>query len=161
MTRPLALSLVLLSAAPAPTPAADDLALRVKVALALASAQATDPAPPRDELSYAGLRAKALAAGKPLVVHVGTVRLDLEQHLPDWTVQSHVLTFPGVTGSGVVLGLPQGGELYRLDFPHAVPLAEVRAAVGRWRQASQATPSVPVFVPRAFAPPAASCGPRG
>jgi hypothetical protein len=99
---------------------ADDSAtLRARAALALAFAPA-DTKPP----TYAEQYAKALKDGKPLLVWVGqpvrpvigcvAVRLD---------------EFPGVGPEAVVVGVPTGRTLRRVDLPGKPTDAAVKAAV--------------------------------
>jgi hypothetical protein len=112
------LTLVLLVAAPAAAADPADAARRkARAALALAFAA---PAPP----TYAEQYAKAVKESKPLVVWVGQPA----RHLTD-CVCLECDAFPDTAGAAVVVGVPAGGSLRRIDLPGRPTDAAVRAAV--------------------------------
>jgi hypothetical protein len=107
--------------APPAEPPVDALRLKARAALALAFA--APPKPP----TYAELYAAAVRDRVPLVVWVGQPAAALPG------VRSIRLeAFAGVTGPAVVVGLPNGPGLRRLDLPGTRTATEVRAAVAGW-----------------------------
>lgn len=108
------LMLVVMAGGTAAAEPNDSMRLRARAALALAFAPPT----------YAEQHAKALKEGKPLVVFVGQ---------PAKPVAGCVCvacdTFPDVTGAAVVVGLPDGGTLRRIDVPGTPTEASIRIAV--------------------------------
>ena len=88
--------------------------LRAKAALALAFA------PP----SYAEQHAKALKENKPLVVFVGQPTKPLAG-----CVCVACETFPDASGEAVVIGLPDGAHLRRLDLTGKPSEASIRIAI--------------------------------
>ncbi|QEL14890.1 hypothetical protein [Limnoglobus roseus] len=89
--------------------------LRARAALALAFAPPT----------YAEQHAKALKAGKPLVVFVGQPAKALAG-----CVCVACETFPDMAGEGVVVGLPTGTTLRRIDLAGKPSEANIRGAIG-------------------------------
>jgi hypothetical protein len=74
-----------------------------------------DPLP----ADYAALRARAIAENRPLIVWVNMTRPDVEAVRSD-ALHLHCTTFPGATAPCVVVGRPNGGELWRIvDLPAA------------------------------------------
>lgn len=106
---------------------------------------------------YAGASARAVAAGRPLVVFVGQPAQPI-----DGCECVQMKTFPGVVGVGVVVGLPDGnGGLDRAADLTGIP--DKGVIQSRTRRAAPV--AVPVFRPviRAASPlwGAANCGPAG
>ncbi len=89
--------------------------LRARAALALAFAPPT----------YATQHAKAVKDGKPLVVFVGQPAKAMAG-----CVCVACETFPDVAGEGVVVGLPTGTTLRRIDLPGKPTEANIRGALG-------------------------------
>ncbi len=65
------------------------------------------------------MRTRAIAERRPLLVWVGLDRPDLERARPD-CLHYHCDAFPGAAAPCVVLGRPEGGDLWReADLPAA------------------------------------------
>lgn len=104
-----------LSLTPA-APSGNAARLRARAALALEFADAGRPA-------YAELYAKAVREGKPLVVWVGQPAAEL----PGFVVAA-CDSFPGVGPVAVVVGVPVGGVLRRVDLSGRPTADAIRAA---------------------------------
>ena len=103
-----------------PVQSADDVAtLRARAALAIAFAE-----PPQQPPTYAEQYANALKDGKPLVVWVGQPARSLPGCVSVTAEQ-----FPGADAVAVVVGVPAGGALRRVDVPGRPTDATVRAAL--------------------------------
>lgn len=110
-------ALLCLLTLPAAEPSAEAVRLKARAALALAFAV---PKPP----TYAEQYAAAVRDRVPLVVWVGQPAAPCPGCR---TVQ--VARFADVDGSAVVIGLPTGSTLRRLDLPGTPTPAAVQAAV--------------------------------
>lgn len=80
---------------------------------------------PSRQMDYAEARPRALREGKVLVVWVGTSCPACERELTD-LLHVHVRTFPGATAPCVVVGRPEGGELWRTDLPGQPTVEDIR-----------------------------------
>lgn len=98
----------------------DEPTLRARAALALAFA---DPRP-----TYSGQLEKAVRERKPLLVWVGQPA----RHIGE-CVCFECEVFPGVGKEAVVIGIPAGDRLRRVDLPGIPTEAEVREAIRRAR----------------------------
>lgn len=116
-----------------PAMAADDLpTLRARAALALAFVDAKPP-------TYAEQYAKAVREGKPLVVWVGQPARPVTG-----CVGVRWDEFPGVGAEAVVIGVPAGTQLRRVDVPGRPTDAAVRAAIRATESAAIPTAMLPV-----------------
>jgi len=102
---------------PADSPNTEAVHLRAKAALALAFADVKPP-------TYDEQRDRAAKEGKPLVVWVGQPVRPL-----DGCFAVRCDKFPGVATEGVVVGVPSGKDLKRIDLPGRPTDSTVRAAV--------------------------------
>lgn len=111
--------------------------------------------PSKRSLTYADARPQAAREGKALVVWVGTSCPACERELTD-LLHVHVRTFPGAVAPCVVVGRPEGGELWRTDLPGqptveairraaAAPAASAPAAAPAFYQSSSYQPALPLY----------------
>ncbi len=124
----LAVALILAAVPALPAGEPDATTLRARAALALAFA-APKPA------GYAEAYTRAVQTGRPLVVFVGQP----VRELPG-CVCVGAGSFPGAAKEAVVIGLPAGGGLRRLDLPGRPSPEAVRAVL-----ASRPAPGVGVL----------------
>ncbi len=102
---------------PVDSPNTGGVRLRARAALAIAFADVQPP-------TYDEQRDRAAKAGQPLVVWVGQAVRPI-----DGCFAVRCDTFPGVESEGVVVGVPLGSALKRVDLPGRPTDAAVRAAV--------------------------------
>ena len=91
--------------------------------MASARVVARQPAAPRGE-TYYELYHRAVAEGRPLLYWLGQPKRTLDGCL------SHAASaFPGVTGPAVVIGVPRGGQLWKIAMLPGTPTDEQIRAV--------------------------------
>lgn len=99
--------------------AVDPLRLKARAALALAFSEPPQP-------TYSEQYAKAVKEAKPLVVWVGQP----PRHLADCVGVARE-AFPQAAAEAVVIGVPAGGSLRRIDLPGRPSDAAIQAALRR------------------------------
>lgn len=98
--------------------------------------------------SYLRARQRSMTTGKPMVVRVGIKNDQLVDLLPEF---EHVFIgeFPECDWPSVVVGVPQGLDMFRYDLPADVTPPAIKKLVGggRWSVTDSGESSVPATQP--------------